>query len=373
MKFPKERIDDLEKRVSNHSLRSLKNLSGTDFSSNDYLGFARSRELQENIENSYQATSKTIGATGSRLLTGNSSFAEEVEIGLAKFFKAEAALLFNSGYTANIGLISCITQRGDTIIYDQYCHASIRDGIKLSHAANFGFKHNNLEDLKKKLALACLPKGTANGNIYVIVESIYSMDGDFAPLKEIEMLCQKHKAFLIVDEAHSTGIYGENGEGMCVQEGIECFARVHTFGKAMGAHGSCVIGSANLKEYLINFSKPFIYTTAMPLHSLVCIDEAIKYLPQAKEERAQLFKNIELYNAEMGGVDLSPIKTAIVPGNLEVKAVANRLQDQGFLVFPILSPTVPVGEERIRICLHAFNTEEEVIQLSKIINQNLYL
>jgi 8-amino-7-oxononanoate synthase len=351
---------ELKKRLKANNLRHLKNIDGVDFSSNDYLGFSQSKVLKNKIDKAYKNTSRQSGSTGSRLLTGNSVFAEEIEIGLANFFKNEAAILFNSGYNANTGLISCIAQREDTIIYDQLCHASIRDGIKLSNASNFGFKHNDLEDLKKKLA-------AANGNKFVIVESIYSMDGDFAPLKEIEQICKEEKAFLIVDEAHSTGIYGENGEGICVQEGVNAFARIHTFGKAMGCHGACVIGSAVLKEYLINFSKTFIYTTSLPLHALVCINEGIKYLPEAKEERALLFKNIEFYNSKIGGAEASPIRTTLFPGNKEIKAVANRLQKEGYAVFPILHPTVPEGEERIRICLHAFNTEEEIIGLANSI------
>ena len=353
-RVPSHLTKKLEERRSTGSLRCLKELNGVDFSSNDYLGFARNQNLIDKINKVYACTSQHMGSTGSRLLSGNSSFVEEIEIGLANFFKEETALLYNSGYAANTGLLSCIAQRKDTIIYDQLCHASIRDGIKLSNASNFGFKHNNLADLNKKLDAAI-------GEKFIIIESVYSMDGDLAPLKEIEKICKERGAYLIVDEAHSTGIYGENGEGMCVQAGIETFARIHTFGKALGAHGACINGSKQLKEYLINFSRPFIYTTAMPLHSLVCIQEAINYLPKAIEERAQLFKNIELYNLKMEDVGNSPIKTAIVPGNKEVKAVANSLQDQGFLVYPILSPTIPAGEERIRICLHAFNTEEEII------------
>ena len=264
--IPFQLLEELVKRENENSLRALKSTAGIDFSSNDYLGLAFSIPLQEKIKQAVSEASKQLGSTGSRLLTGNSSYTEELENTLANYFKGEAALLFNSGYSANTGLLSCIAKREDTIVYDQYCHASIRDGIKLSTSKSYGFKHNDLEDLSKKLA-------NAKGNRYVVVESIYSMDGDFALLKEIETICKLNKALLIVDEAHSTGICGKNGEGYCVQEGIATFARVHTFGKAAGYHGACIIGSAKLKEYLINFSKPLIYTTALPPHAMVCIEE----------------------------------------------------------------------------------------------------
>ena len=358
MKFPKERLDDLDKRASNNSLRSLKQLEGIDFSSNDYLGLSKSKSFIQEIEAEWQTfQSKSIGSTGSRLLSGNESYAVNLETNLAHFFHGEAALLFNNGYTANTGLLSCIANREDTIVYDKYCHASIRDGIKLSDAKSFGFTHNSFENLSKKLA-------NATGNKFVVIESVYSMDGDIAPLKEIESICKTYNAYLIVDEAHSTGIYGKHGEGLCVQEEVNTFARIHTFGKAMGMHGSCIVGSTNLIEYLINFSRPFIYTTAMPLHSLICIANGIKKLPVAMEERAQLQKNIELYNSIMGSEGMSPIKTVVVPGNKEVKAFADKLQKLGFLIFPILSPTVQEGRERIRICLHSFNTKEEIIALT---------
>ena len=208
---------DLQTRQVNGSLRSLKiPASGlSDFSSNDYLGLARSKELSSQIEASWESSpDKSNGSTGSRLLTGNTSVVEDVEHTLAGLFKGEAALLFNSGYTANLAVLSCIPKRRDTILYDELAHASVKDGMRLSLATRQAFRHNDLHDLEKKLT-------KAQGNIFVVVESIYSMDGDTAPLTDLTSLCVQYKAHLIVDEAHSTGIYGSNGNGLCCDLNID--------------------------------------------------------------------------------------------------------------------------------------------------------
>ncbi|MBL4654010.1 MAG: aminotransferase class I/II-fold pyridoxal phosphate-dependent enzyme, partial [Flavobacteriales bacterium] len=246
--------DKLENRKGENALRSLKTVNGLiDFSSNDYLGFARDFAVLNHSVG-------VGGSTGSRLLTGNSIEAEELEAFIAEYHNAEAGLLYNSGYDANIGLLSCVPQRGDTVIYDELSHASIIDGIRLSRAESFKFKHNNLEHLETRLK-------SAKGNVFVVVESVYSMDGDFSPLQELINLKQKFDFNLIVDEAHATGLFGKKGEGRCVELGIqnEVFARVHTYGKALGCHGAIVLGSETLRSYLINFSRSFIYTTALPI------------------------------------------------------------------------------------------------------------
>src|SRR4051812_34169388 len=195
----------LIKRKDESRFRSLSTNKLIDFSSNDYLGLARSGVLKEAINKELKKfPDYTNGSTGSRLLSGNSAYAEELEQWIADFHYAEAGLIFNSGYDANLGLFSCIAQRNDTILYDQLSHASIIDGIRLSFAASRAFQHNDLIDLEEKLK-------TAKGNIFVVVESIYSMDGDFAPLKELIELVEKYKAVIIVDEAHATGVFGKQG------------------------------------------------------------------------------------------------------------------------------------------------------------------
>ena len=350
----------LDERRLQNAFRQLKLPEGkVDFCSNDYLGIATNGL----IEKGFTGESLAHGSRGSRLLAGNYEFVEETERALADFHAAPAGLIFNSGYDANLGVLSCISQKGDTILYDSLCHASIRDGMRLSFARAFSFAHNDCVELEKKLKLV------AGGTCFVVTESVFSMDGDLAPLREMAALCRRYRAHLIVDEAHATGIIGSRGEGLVQELGLqeECFARVHTFGKAVGCHGAVVLGSVLLRDYLINFSRSFIYTTALPPASVAAIAVAYRLLPLLNDARDRLRRNIILFkNAAIGFQRLdSPtaIQVVIVPGNEEVKKLAARLQEAGLDVRPILSPTVAAGSERLRIVLHAYNTEEEMEKL----------
>ena len=356
----------LETREQEGLLRTLKYTSAlVDFTSNDYLGLARSQELCAQIHHTLDSfKNKSNGATGSRLLAGNTEYYESVEAKLAAIFKAEASLILNSGYTANIAVLSSLPQRNDTILYDELAHACIKDGARLSLAKRFSFRHNDLDDLESKLK-------RAEGTIYIAVESVYSMDGDQCPLHALVALAEKYNAFVILDEAHSTGVYGERGSGLAVSENLHnrIAVRVYTFGKAMGIHGACIAGSSELRKYMINFARPFIYTTAMPLHSVVAIECAFNYLQENIYLQQQLKDNIHAYlNAAQDlsnkTVSHSSIQTAIFPGNEHSKKVATELQQKGFDVRPILSPTVPKGSERLRICLHTFNTAHEIETLA---------
>lgn len=365
--FNKLLAKDLEKRRSEGAFRSLKiaDPSLIDFSSNDYLGLARSSVLAEQIEKSIttQVVNKN-GSTGSRLLTGNSDLTEKVENYLAGLFKSEAALLFNSGYTANLAVLSSLPKRGDTILYDELSHASIKDGMRLSLASRQSFKHNDLSDLSRKLQ-------STKGTCFVVVESVYSMDGDLAPMEELVKLCNAQNAHLIIDEAHSTGIYGERGNGLSCQLNLETKipVRIYTFGKAMGIHGACVAGSKELIDYIINFARPFIYTTAVDQKSAVAVSTAFTFLTENKSLSVELQRNIEHFIKSMKnapGFSPSPsaIQSFIIPGNDNVKMAAQQLQDRGLDVRPILSPTVPIGKERLRVILHAFNSITEIDKLT---------
>lgn len=335
-----------------------------DFTSNDYLGLARSAELFQQIEKKVHSLQlKSNGATGSRLLSGNSDYAEEVEKKLARIFKSESTLLFNSGYTANLGVLSSLPQRGDTILYDELAHACMKDGARLSLAKRFNFRHNDLNDLESKLKLA-------TGKIFIAVESIYSMDGDQCPLQELVKLSEKYGAFIILDEAHSTGVLGQAGAGLAVSLGLQdkIDIRIYTFGKGMGIHGACVVGSSMLHDYLINFARPFIYTTALPPHSVASIDCAFDFLNQNIHLQQVLDTKVKYYLHALNLVgesshSNSSIQSIQIGGNEKAKNLALVLQQKGFDVRPILSPTVPKGTERLRICLHTFNSEEEISRL----------
>lgn len=343
------------------SERSLSLFNGfSDFFSNDYLGLGAATEFQ-NL--------KTSGSGGSRLISGNSQEAENTEKWISEFFQSEDALIFNSGYDANIGFFSSVPQRGDFILYDELIHASIRDGIRLSNAKAFSFKHNDAADLKQKIE-------RIEGTIFVAIESLYSMDGDIAPVTEISEICQKANALLIVDEAHACGIFGEHGKGICHQNRIveQIFARIITFGKAYGTHGAAVLGSSELKTFLINFARSFIYTTALPPYHYKHIQAQITK-SFADENRMKLKENIRFFrNLISTKVSLSdensPIQILLTPGIENAQKLANAIQHKKMAVKAILSPTIPEGQERIRICLHAFNTEEEIEKLCKLILQH---
>lgn len=354
----------LDERIKSGLYRTLIHSEGKiDFSSNDYLGLARSAELRASSNDSLPA-----GATGSRLISGNHPEAERSEAIVSAYHAAESALIFNCGYMANVGLFSSIASKGDTVISDEYIHASIIDGIRLSTANKFKFRHNDLSDLDEKLS-------RASGNKFVAVESLYSMDGDLAPLTAIAELCEKHEAMLIVDEAHATGVFGEDGEGLVCKYHLQnkVFATVYTFGKALGLHGAAVCGSNVLRNFLINFARPFIYSTAMPPHAYTQIQNAYKLLPAA--DRNTLMENIKYFRSQLERVrrfdfinSFTQIQGVLVGDNQKAKALAGHLFSKGIYAKAILSPTVPEGTERIRICLHSYNTKEEIDLLLDEIN-----
>lgn len=367
MTLPKRHLDQLKKREKNNSLRSLKLVDNLiDFSSNDYLGLTRSEKLADDIHN--KSRNQKNGSGGSRLLSGNNRLFEETEEFLAKQFKAQNTLLFNSGYDANLAVLSSIPQRGDTILFDELSHASIKDGIRLSLASKLSFKHNDLHDLEKKLSRV------ESNDKYIVIESIYSMDGDQANLQEFVLLCAKYNAYLIVDEAHATGLYGTQGGGLSEKHKLQndIFCRIYTFGKAPGVHGAAVAGSNDLIQYLVNFARPFIYTTALPAHSCLSIQCSMKFISENNEIQGKVFENVTFYlktfEERLKGKfnktsSEHPIQTIITPGNDYARKLSSHLWSKGFDVRPILSPTVKEGEERLRICLHSFNSTDEISSL----------
>lgn len=364
-----ERLANRQQQGLLRQLRTADDL--VDFCSNDYLGFARSADLKTAIQQADLAhTTARTGATGSRLLAGETHLAATVEQELAQFYQTEAALIFNSGYDANLGLLACLPQADDILITDELIHASMIDGSRLSYATRHRFRHNDLQDLEQKLQQS----QQATGQVFVAVESVYSMDGDQAPLVELCDLCERYGASLLVDEAHATGVYGPNGEGLVVALGLQnrVLARVHTFGKALGVHGSAVVGPMVLRNYLINFARPFIYTTALPPHSLLAIQAAHRHIQTRNDRQALLHERIRYFQQSVAHKlpdsawtpSESPIQCLIIPGNNQARQVAQQLQRAGFDIRAILSPTVPAGQERLRICIHAFNSTEELDRLA---------
>lgn len=373
--FPENLLAKIQKRKQENALRVLtRGDFEVDFSSNDYLGFSHSKWVANELRTKLDSQGDVAyGSTGSRLLSGNHQGHEKLERFLAQYHKVAAALVFNSGYDANLGFFSAVPQRGDIVIYDAYAHASIRDGIQLCNAKSYKFKHNDLEDLKNVLQ----HYHGGQGNLYVVTESVFSMDGDSPDLKAMADITERFGAYMVVDEAHAVGVFGEKGEGLVQALNLQkrVFARIITFGKALGCHGAAVLGSELLKMYLYNFARSFMYTTALSPHSIGIIENVYGLLNQEhqdshyKKQRSQLLRNIEFFKAELKTLGLddanylpsdSAIQCLIVPGNEQVKKLAARLQGAGFDVRPILSPTVPKDYERIRFCLHSFNTLDEI-------------
>jgi len=378
MKLPENLIKKLEERKQNNSLRQLPSFNNlVDFSSNDYIGFSKSETIFKSAHH-YLIENEMIqnGATGSRLISGNHFLYQIAENFIGEFHEAESALIFNSGYDANVGFFSAVPQRNDVILYDELCHASIRDGIVMSNAKSYKFSHNDFEDLEH------LIQKFPQTNIYIITETVFSMDGDSPNLEELVQLSEKHNCHLVVDEAHTLGVFGENGEGLTqylkLQDRI--FARIMTFGKGLGCHGAVVLGSTELKEYLVNFARSFIYTTGLSPHSVATILISYQHLEIEKENIEKLRQNIVFFNQQKNLLGLKPmfvrsksaIQSAIVPGNEKVKQLAQQLQDKGFDVKAILSPTVPEGQERLRFCIHSYNSEEEINQVLEFLRDFVF-
>ena len=380
MQFPQNLKDKINNRQLKNAFRELpvsKNL--IDFASNDYLGFSQSKNIFEathqylRIHNIHQN-----GATGSRLISGNHDLYALAETFIARFHQSETALIFNSGYDANIGFFSAVPQKDDFILFDELCHASIRDGIMMSNAKSYKFKHNDFKDLERLIHFCKNEKKSEISNIYITTESVFSMDGDTPDLKELAAICGVSNCFLIIDEAHALGVFGNNGEGLVQDLNLQdkVFARIITFGKALGCHGAAILGSQDLRDYLINFSRSFIYSTGLSPHSVATILTAYQHLEKNNNAVEQLKKKIQFFNQQKTILSLKPlfvhsksaIQSAIIPGNDQVKSLAQKIQENGFDVKAILSPTVPKGQERLRFCLHSYNSEKEIIAVLDLLN-----
>ncbi|MCB9229635.1 MAG: aminotransferase class I/II-fold pyridoxal phosphate-dependent enzyme [Deltaproteobacteria bacterium] len=350
----------LEKRRQAGNFRQLICHQGVDFASNDYLGLARSQELKADIVQAQQDNPLSSGATGSRLLSGQHSQTEALEQLLARMFRSKSALLFNSGYNLNLTLPECLCQEGDVILLDELVHASIRAGARLSTARVFSFRHNDLSHFRAKLQRL---SADCQGQIFVITESVFSMDGDVAPLSELGAIARQYHAALIVDEAHGAGVMGADGLGLAADE-ADVFARVITFGKAFGSHGAALLSGALVRDAAINFCTGFIYTTALPPGHIQVLDRTFRYWEKHPELRQQLKERILLMNRLLG---ITEHQSAIYSFRFSCADTLNQLcqdlKDSGLLALPIRSPTVRRGTERLRVVLHVHNTEGQIVNL----------
>jgi 8-amino-7-oxononanoate synthase len=373
-RFPDLLSNKLTQRIERNSLRELPFRANLiDFASNDYLGLSKSDSIFKSThEYLLETNCLENGATGSRLLSGNHKLYKETEDYLAAYHDTESALVFNSGYDANVGFFSSVTQKGDLILYDELCHASIRDGIIMSNAKSYKFNHNDCEDLEKLILR------NPDTVIYIVTESVFSMDGDTPNLEEVIAVSNKYNCYLVVDEAHALGVLGAKGEGLVQHLNLQnqVFARIVTFGKGLGCHGAAILGSKELSTYLVNFARSFIYTTGLSPHSVATILIAYTYLNSNNLFVDALRENIIHFNQEKNMVGLkqlfvrskSAIQSAIIPGNEKVKNIAVQLQEKGFDVKAILSPTVPEGQERLRFCIHSYNTKEEISEVMQLLS-----
>lgn len=344
-------------------LRRLRPREGIDFVSNDYLALASASRMKEAVLAALEAGTP-IGAGGSRLLRGNCEEHERLEAEAAQFFGAETALFFGGGYVANFALLTTLPQRGDLLVLDALVHASIHEGARAGRADFRISVHNDPQSVENTIRDWRTQGGM--GRVWIVVESLYSMDGDFAPLKDLVAIAGRHDGFLMVDEAHATGVYGELGRGLAASyEGQENLLIVHTCGKALGAAGALVTASTAMRDFMVNRCRPFIFTTAPSPLMAVAVREALLILQQEPERQQRLAKLVAFTHREIGvrggrSPSASQIVPYIVGDNGRAMRLASRLQARGFDIRGIRPPTVPVGTARLRISLTLNIGEEDV-------------
>ncbi len=365
---------DLAGLAARGRLRMLAPRTGLDFASNDYLALAESPELAT-AARAALARGVPVGAGGSRLLRGNHPEHEALEEEAARFFGAESALYFSAGFTANEALLSTAPQRDDFILYDALAHASAHEGMRLARAPNARFPHNDVGAAEDAIR-AWRGKG-GTGRIWIVVESLYSMDGDKAPLDDLHALAAKSESFLLIDEAHATGVYGPRGRGLAARvEGNENVLTLHTCGKAMGVAGGLLCLPRVLRDFMINRCRPFIFATAPSPLAAACVRAALKIIEAADDRRAELMARIDFAGAELRrlcGIDSSgsQIQPIIVGADVRATTLASRLQAHGYDIRAIRPPTVPEGSARLRIALTLNTRKEEVARMIAHLGEEL--
>lgn len=355
--------EDLASLAARDRLRALAPRAGIDFASNDYLALAESPELAEAAAAAL-ARGVPVGAGGSRLLRGNHPEHEALEAEAARFFKSESALFFGAGFSANEALLSTLPQREDYIFYDSLIHASAHDGMRLARAHRHSFPHNDIEALDR--AVRDWRAQGATGRAWIVVESLYSMDGDFAPLDALAEIAARHDAFLMIDEAHATGVYGPNGRGLAAGlEGRENVITIHTCGKALGAFGALVCLAKPLRDFLVNRCRNFIFATAPSPLVAASVRAALQIVAASDDRRAALAARVALAERELlrqcgvapSGSQVQPV---IVGADARAMSLAERMRARGYDIRAIRPPTVPEGTARLRLSLTLNATEAQI-------------
>ncbi|WP_407114581.1 8-amino-7-oxononanoate synthase [Bradyrhizobium sp. LMG 9283] len=344
-------------------LRTLKPRGGIDFTSNDYLGLASAPRMKTALLAALEAGTP-IGAGGSRLLRGNCVEHERLELEAARFFGAQTALVFGSGYVANFAILTTLPQRGDLLVLDSLVHASIHEGARAGRAEFRISTQNDPQSVENTIRDWRSQGGI--GRVWIVVESVYSMDGDFAPLKDLVGIASRHDAFLMVDEAHATGVYGEQGRGLTgPYERNDNLVVVHTCGKALGAAGALVVASTAIRDFMVNRCRPFIFATAPSPLMAAGIREALLILQEEPERQQRLANLVAFTHREMKARGLRcPSNSQIVPyivgDNAQAMQLASAMQALGFDIRGIRPPTVPAGTARLRISLTLNVGEQDV-------------
>ena len=358
---------EIERLRATHRYRTLHPASGRDFTSNDYLGLAAHPALRAAAKKALDDYG-IVGAGGPRLLRGHHPLHAALEARAANFFSSEKALYFGSGYLANLALFSTLCGRHDAVVFDEYVHASIKEGMHGAPAERYRARHNDLSSFEDNLRRA---REDGRQSIWIAVESLYSMDGDFVPLDELAKLAVKYEATLIVDEAHATGIFGKTGRGLSEELDETNIITVHTCGKALGVAGALVCGSASVIDFLINKSRPFIYSTAPPPMLAAALIRALELIDEEPQRREKLLTCVNLagekLKAEAGSAlrfSGSQIIPMIIGEENQALNIAADLQGAGFDVRAIRPPTVPQGTSRLRISINATHTEHDITELS---------
>jgi len=365
---PESRISArLERQISawrdESQFRTLQIPSGINLCSNDYLGLATDPRLKQATLEAV-ARASAVGSTGSRLMSGNSADWEHLESEFAEFAGTEAALYFGSGFAANAGLLGAILKPGDVVFSDELNHASLIDGIRLSRAKKVIYPHCDMQALERNLR----QHADAPGARLIVTESIFSMEGDVAPLDSLLRLARDFRAECIVDEAHATGTYGAEGRGVAAEQGCqrELLATIHTCGKALASAGGFVCGGSTLRDFLVNRARTFVFSTAMPPYLAGQIRAALHLAQEAEVDRAHLREMGELLRRELTAARLTfgTSSTQIVPillgSNDRALHVAAELQKNDYAVKAIRPPTVPSGTSRIRVSLTKNITRENI-------------